>query len=148
MRLEDDMELFDTLVRFETRLWNRIETELARNGQVGLATLQALGVLDRHRGAGRVHDLSAELSITIGAASKLVDRLERDGLATRRPHPDDRRSSLVSLTDAGTRALRDGQGVASALASRVFSDENDVTQLASTLERLQTTLDQLEGTTA
>ena len=140
------MELFTTLVRFETRLWNRIEAELAHHGQVGLGTLQALGVLNRHRGTGRVHDLSLELSITIGAASKLVDRLERDGLASRRPHPDDRRSSLVALTDAGTRALREGESVGSALASRVFDDEDDARQLAVTLNRLQTTLDELNGT--
>jgi len=142
------MELFNSLVRFETRLWNRIEAELAHRGQVGLATLLALGVLDRHRGRGRVHELSLELSITIGAASKLVDRLERDGLATRRPHPDDRRSTLVSLTDAGIRALQEGQGLASALAASVFGDGDDAEHLADLLDRLQITLDQLERTNA
>ena len=56
------MDFFDTLVRFETALWNTIERELFTTGQVGLGTLTALRVLHRHDGSGRVQDLSRELS--------------------------------------------------------------------------------------
>jgi DNA-binding MarR family transcriptional regulator len=42
------------------------------------------------------------LSITVGGASKTVDRLERHALVVRRPHPSDRRSSVIALTRAGT----------------------------------------------
>ncbi len=52
-------------------------------------------------------------AITIGAASKLVDRLERDGTAHREPNPNDRRSSLIATLEGGgtpgrrrSRALR------------------------------------------
>ena len=139
------MELFDQLVRFETDFWNAIERQLTHNGQVGLATLQALRVLERHDGRGRVHDLSEELSVTIGAASKLVDRLERDGLATRRAHPEDRRSSLISLTAAGQRARRDGEGFAQSFLSRVLGESEDVDLLSEAFRRLQ---DRLDHTTA
>jgi MarR family multiple antibiotic resistance transcriptional regulator len=135
------MDLFDQLVRFETDFWNAIERQLTHNDHVGLATLQALRVLDRHDGRGRVHELSDELSITIGAASKLVDRLERDGLATRRAHPEDRRSSLISLTAAGQRARRNGEGLAQSFISRVFDQSPDVGPLTEALRRLQTRLD-------
>jgi len=135
------MDLFDQLVRFETDFWNAIERQLRHDAQVGLGTLQALRVLDRHDGTGRVHELSDELSITIGAASKLVDRLERDGLATRRPHPDDRRSSLVALTDAGRHARHDGEEAAQNVISRVLGESEDVALLADALRRLQDRLD-------
>lgn len=135
------MELFNQLVRAETDTWNAVERHLLHNRQVGLATLQALRVLDRYDGMGRVHELSKELSITIGAASKLVDRLERDGLATRRPHPEDRRSSLISLSAAGQAARSAGDGFAQPFIARVFGEPTDVGRLADALHGLQDRLD-------
>lgn len=41
----------------------------------------------------------------MGAASKLVDRLERDALVRRVPHPEDGRSSLIELTAEGARLV-------------------------------------------
>ncbi|WP_243747923.1 MarR family winged helix-turn-helix transcriptional regulator [Mycolicibacterium sp. CBMA 226] len=38
-------------------------------------------------------------------ATRIVDKLESDGLVERRPHPDDKRRKLVTLTPAGTNAL-------------------------------------------
>ncbi|WP_171013048.1 MarR family transcriptional regulator [Microbacterium sp. 2FI] len=139
------MDFFDHLVRFETDLWNAVERQLARSGQVGLGTLQALRILDRHDGAGRVHELSEELSITIGAASKVVDRLERDGLATRRPHPEDRRSSLVALTFVGQQARQDGEKVARAFIGRIIEEPADAALVVDALRRLQ---DRLTDTVA
>lgn len=131
------MKLFDQLVHVETDFWNAVERHLIRNGQVSLATLQALRVLERHDGKGRVHELSEELSITIGAASKLADRLERDGLATRRAHPEDRRSSLISLSDGGQAARSDGEDFAQHFIARVLGEPTDVDRLADALQGLQ-----------
>lgn len=39
--------------------------------------------------------------VTSGAMTARLDRLERAGLIERRPNPEDRRGSLVSLTTAG-----------------------------------------------
>lgn len=130
------MDLFDTIVRLETNLWNLVESELLRTGRVGLGTLQALRVLDGMSGDGRVQDLSRGLSITVGAASKLVDRLEREGLAERRGHPGDRRSSLISLTDAGVRACRDGLRIARRVVASVVDDGTDAATLQAALDHL------------
>lgn len=97
------MHFFDTLVRYETSLWNHIEHRLAAAGAVTLSTLEALRVIARHDGTARVAELQDGLLITVGAASKLADRLERDDLAVRRAHPDDRRSSVLALTTHGAR---------------------------------------------
>ena len=48
--------------------------------------------------------LSRELSIDNSAITGLVDRLEIAGLAVRRPHPRDRRTYLVEITDMGRSA--------------------------------------------
>jgi DNA-binding MarR family transcriptional regulator len=135
------MDFFDTLVRFETALWNTIERELLQTGQVGLGTLTALRVLHRHNGSGRVQDLSRELSLTIGAASKLADRLERDGLAVRRPHPTDRRSSLLSLTETGEGARVGGEEVLGLVLAQVLDGDADAATATSAIQRLQLRLD-------
>jgi DNA-binding MarR family transcriptional regulator len=103
------MDFFDALIRYETDLWNHVERRLRQAGATSLAVLEALRVIERHPGSARVADLQDELRITVGAASKLVDRLERDGLARRRPNPNDRRSSVLDLTAVGRE--RHEQGV-------------------------------------
>lgn len=99
------MDFFDTLVRYETSLWNHLEHRLVASGAVTLSTLESLRVIARHDGTARVAELQDELRISVGAASKLADRLERDDLAERRAHPDDRRSSVLALTAFGRQRL-------------------------------------------
>ena len=53
----------------------------------------------------RVLDVSRTISITVGAASKAVDRLEDQGWCRRTVDPADRRSSVLSLTAAGSAAV-------------------------------------------
>ena len=92
--------LFADLVRLEIELWHAVEARLRAELGVGLATAQTLAVVAAVQDC-RVHDIVRDLSITVGGASKTVDRLERHGLVARRPHPSDRRSSLIALTRAG-----------------------------------------------
>ena len=72
-------------------------------------------------GRARIHDVATSQRITVGAASRLVDRLCADGLVQRHPSPTDRRVALLSVTDEGARRLRDAQGVVKAETRRVFS---------------------------
>ncbi|GIF26936.1 DNA-binding MarR family transcriptional regulator [Actinoplanes tereljensis] len=46
-------------------------------------------------------ELAAHTMVTTGAMTKRIDRLERDGLVTRRPSTSDGRGRVVALTDAG-----------------------------------------------
>ena len=92
--------LFADLVRLEIELWDAVEARLRAEMDVGLATAQTLAVVAAVENC-RVHDIVRGLSITVGGASKTVDRLERDGLVLRRPHTSDRRSSVIELTRTG-----------------------------------------------
>ncbi len=96
----DLRQLFDDLVRFETDLWNEIDARLRRECGVPLGSLEVMRVIGRVEHC-RVNDIAAALSITVGGASQAVDRLEKRGHCARGPHPADRRSSSVTLTDAG-----------------------------------------------
>lgn len=50
--------------------------------------------------------LAAELGLTTGSVTPVLDRLERCGYVRRLPNPHDRRSTLLSLTDLGARSRR------------------------------------------
>jgi DNA-binding MarR family transcriptional regulator len=51
--------------------------------------------------ARRIHDIGEALHLSQSALSRVVARLERDGLATRGLCPEDRRGIYVCLTDEG-----------------------------------------------
>jgi DNA-binding MarR family transcriptional regulator len=96
------------LIRLEIALWDRINTRLRQEHDVSLAFFEALYFIGQSRdGSLRVGDLAHALRITVGATSKLVDRIEAAGLLRRESDADDRRASRLVLTDAGTRTLAD-----------------------------------------
>lgn len=53
----------------------------------------------------RMGDLAAQTSLSTSGITRVVDRLEREGLVARRACPDDRRASYAVLTEAGTARL-------------------------------------------
>lgn len=111
--------LFADLVRLEIELWDAVEARLRAELGVGLGTAQTLAVVAAVENC-RVHDIVRGLSITVGGASKTVDRLERNGLVVRKPHPSDRRSSLIALTRAGATTHATAQRlIAAELDSRI-----------------------------
>lgn len=70
------------------------------------------GVLAPLRRAGAPFELTpTELArqrmITSGGMTSAIDRLARKGLVVRSPNPDDRRGSLVRLTDEGVRVIEE-----------------------------------------
>jgi DNA-binding MarR family transcriptional regulator len=92
---------FSDLVRCETRLYNALNDRLRERHGIVTSQFEALRYLRDHPGS-RVADLAAEFAIGVGAASKSVDRLEKQGWLVRQPNPSDRRSSLLALTDDGS----------------------------------------------
>jgi DNA-binding MarR family transcriptional regulator len=95
---------FADLVRCETRLYNALNDRLRERHGIVTSQFEALRYLRDHPGS-RVADLAAEFAIGIGATSKSVDRLEKQGWAVRQPNPSDRRSSLLALTDDGSQLV-------------------------------------------
>ncbi|HEU5027374.1 MAG TPA: MarR family transcriptional regulator [Spirillospora sp.] len=99
---------FSDLVRCETRLYNALNDRLRDRHGIVTSQFEALRFL-RDRPGARVADVAAEFAIGIGASSKVVDRLERQGWVARRPNPADRRSSLLDLTDDGARLAEEAE---------------------------------------
>ncbi|MCM0678227.1 MarR family transcriptional regulator [Micromonospora phytophila] len=53
----------------------------------------------------RMTDLAAQTSLSTSGVTRVVDRMERDGLLTRRACPSDRRSSYAVVTASGMQRL-------------------------------------------
>jgi MarR family transcriptional regulator, organic hydroperoxide resistance regulator len=137
--LSDLRGLFNDLIRFEIELWNAVDARLKSEFGLPLTHFEPMSVIDRIPGC-RVYDIASELGITTGGTSKLVDRIEASGYCRRLPNPDDRRSSLLELTEEGQRMfVRAGTAFDDELQHRFGAvlPERTLRQFASTLTRLR-----------
>ncbi|GAA0808387.1 MarR family winged helix-turn-helix transcriptional regulator [Spirilliplanes yamanashiensis] len=55
----------------------------------------------------RMTDLAAQTTLSTSGVTRVVDRMERDGLVARRACPTDRRSSYATVTEAGLAKLNE-----------------------------------------
>jgi DNA-binding MarR family transcriptional regulator len=78
----------------------RYRTAVAGSAGVGTTESQAISYLVTHGDRGQ-SELARDLGLTSSAATALVDRLERHGVAERVRHPSDRRRMIIRLTTHG-----------------------------------------------
>jgi DNA-binding MarR family transcriptional regulator len=135
----DVVGLFRDLVRLETELWNRVDARVHREHGLPLAWLEVMQVVSTTPGC-RVLDVSEALFITVGGASKVVDKVQAGGWCRRLPNPSDGRSSLIELTDSGE-SLLEAANVTfeDALAAYLgaAAPTGELTRLSNTLGRLR-----------
>jgi MarR family transcriptional regulator, organic hydroperoxide resistance regulator len=137
--MSDLRRLFSDIIRFEIELWNAVDARLKSEFDLPLTHFEPMSVMDRLPGC-RVYDIAAELGITTGGTSKLVDRIEASGYCRRLPNPADRRSSLLELTPAGRRLFAEaGAAFDDELERRLGTavPERTLRQFAATLTRLR-----------
>jgi MarR family transcriptional regulator, 2-MHQ and catechol-resistance regulon repressor len=83
----------------------QLASQLAEHG-FGRAEFEVVLRLSRSPGGRlRMSDLAAQTSLTTSGITRLVDRLERDGLVRRTTCPSDRRGFFAELTEAGWRRI-------------------------------------------
>lgn len=98
-----------TALRGLLQAGDRYRHQVAQHFGLGWTEVQAIGHLLSADELGQ-SELAHRLHITSGAATALVDRLERNELAARHPHPQDRRQSIIRLTDKGLRLVEVSRG--------------------------------------
>jgi DNA-binding MarR family transcriptional regulator len=103
---------------------------------------RALAVL-MHHGVMRLSELSEHLRIAPRSATEVVDALEERGLVERRPDPNDRRATLVALTDSGTSTGTAIQAARKLEAERFFGNltDHERDRLAAILRKLRSAAD-------
>lgn len=108
--MTDVRKVFDDLIRFETILWATLDARLQAERGLTLSSFNLMLIIDATPEC-RVFDIAEALAITVGGTSQAVDRLEKAGHCRRRPHPEDRRSSIIELTPEGVETLRGAEPV-------------------------------------
>ena len=113
--------LFTALVGAELRVWNSLEAALTEAGNpLSLGRFLVLRT-GRDTRACRIQEVAESQGITLGAASRLVDRLHRDGLLHRTPCEHDRRAIILTVTDAGIDHLASAETIVAAEQDRLFA---------------------------
>jgi DNA-binding MarR family transcriptional regulator len=102
------------------------------------AQFRALRVLRRH-GIMRLSELSDRLKIAARSTTEVIDALQARELAGRRPDPDDRRATLVELTEHGVQVLNDIREARGSESERAFGrlSPTDQAALAAILRKLR-----------
>src|SRR3954454_5260954 len=104
---EDHLDAWRALLNTHGRLTTEVEAALAAAGLPQLAWYDVLWALQRARGkALRMGELADAVTISRSGLTRLVDRIEADGLLGRRPSADDRRAIEAKITPAGSKLLR------------------------------------------
>jgi DNA-binding MarR family transcriptional regulator len=134
------------LMRFSTQM-HGAGTRFALREALHPTDVQAMAVLaaaGRPLGAG---ELSAELELSTGATTRLVDRLERVGHLERHADADDKRRRLISVTPsaAATAGAYFGQlGVRVEAVLDRFDDDEQVV-IERFLGQLVASMEDLDG---
>ncbi len=139
----DLQQLFADIVRAQIRLYNALDQRLRPDDGLAANQYAVLRFIEMTE-ACRVGDIARGLVITVGAASKSVDRLESAGWVVRLPNPRNRRSSLLGLTEPGRILLAAASRTVDAELHRLLDaalPEAQLAQLATTMTRVLSTLE-------
>jgi MarR family 2-MHQ and catechol resistance regulon transcriptional repressor len=89
----------------------------------------------------RMTDLAGQTSLSTSGVTRVVDRMDRDGLVCREACPSDRRSSYAVITEAGRVRLDEVLPGHLALVQQWFIGQLTPEQLAGMLDSLRTIRD-------
>jgi DNA-binding MarR family transcriptional regulator len=125
----DELATWRAFLRAHAQVIRRLEHDLAATHDLPLASYDVLVQLSEAPDRSlRMTELAERVLLSRSGLTRLVDRLEREGLVERRACPSDARGTLAVLTDAGVRRLRDAwpthlSGVVDRFVGRFTPDE-------------------------
>ncbi|ABQ67197.1 MarR family winged helix-turn-helix transcriptional regulator [Rhizorhabdus wittichii] len=98
-----DVRVWLRLLSCVTVIEKRLRRRFVAQYDTTLPRFDVMATLERFPDGVSMGELSRALLVSNGNVTALVKQLESDGYASSRPAPDDRRSSIVALTDLGRR---------------------------------------------
>jgi DNA-binding MarR family transcriptional regulator len=135
---EEIMLLLRYLVRSGKAIESKIHTQL---GDIGLTCtkMMALQELEDTHQPLSLSQLASSLAFVKSNATQLVDNLESDNMVRRVPDPDDRRYTLLEVTEEGKQRCQSGLEMLQPLTQKleVLYTPEERTQLLNLLRRLQ-----------
>jgi len=127
------------LIRLREAVMREIDRRLRDEGLVSLADYGVLITLVTAPGMRlRMSDLGTQRMLTPSGITRVVVRLEKQGLVRREPDPADGRAAFAALTRPGLEALRRAQVVHHATVRELYLGrltQRDLDRLARLLEK-------------
>ena len=103
---EDELQAWLRLTGVMLKLSPALDSQLQRDSDLTHFDYLCLAMLSESDGRTlRMSDLAARANASLSRLSHVVSKLERRGWVERRPSPDSRRVTLVTLTDEGWAVL-------------------------------------------
>jgi len=96
---DSSLRLVDEFAVFGPLYLKWVRSRLQDRGMT-YARMRLLGTL-HCKGPQIMSSISDELGVTRRNVTALVDALEEEGLVRRKPHPTDRRATVIEMTDRG-----------------------------------------------
>ena len=135
----EEFDAWRGLIRLREAVMREIDRRLRHDGLISLADYGVLITLVTAPGLRlRMSDLGAQRMLTPSGITRVVVRLEEQGLVRREPDPADGRAAFATLTRPGLEALRLAQVVHHAAVRELYLDRlttHDLDRLARLLEK-------------
>src|SRR5205085_9402891 len=137
---EGEIAVWKRFLRVHVRTLRRLEADLMEAHALPLASYDVLvQLVEAPERRLRMTELAEAVMLSRSGLTRLVDRLERDGLVRREPCPDDARGMYAVLTTAGTDRLRSASRVHLPGVTEHFTrrfNRQELTRLGQLLARL------------
>jgi DNA-binding MarR family transcriptional regulator len=109
------------LIKAHASLVKRLDAQLEAEHGLPLTSYEVLVRLADAEGCKmRMHDIASSVLLSRSGLTRLIDRLERDGLVARKSCPHDARGAFAVLTDAGRQKLAEARATHMAGVRELF----------------------------
>ncbi|WP_243710750.1 MarR family winged helix-turn-helix transcriptional regulator [Actinomadura sp. KC216] len=135
-----ELTVWRAMLRAQARISRRLQADLLDRHDLALGSYEVLMHLGEAPGGRlRMNDLADRVLLSRSGLTRLVDRLQREGLVVRQTCASDARGLFAVLTAAGRARLAEAtptyrQGVRDYVLSRL--DEPDLRTLGAILDKL------------
>jgi DNA-binding MarR family transcriptional regulator len=135
----EEFDAWRGLIRLREAVMREIDRRLRHEGLISLADYGVLITLVTAPGMRlRMSDLGTQRMLTPSGITRVVVRLEKQGLVRREPDPADGRAAFAALTRAGLETLRRAQVVHHATVRELYLGRlthHELDRLARLLEK-------------
>jgi DNA-binding MarR family transcriptional regulator len=97
----EDIRLWLRLLFCASHIESIMQSRIMNEFGISLARFDLMSQLERVGGGLTMSEVSRRMMVSNGATTSLVDKLVEDGLVQREAHPEDRRTTLLHLTEQG-----------------------------------------------
>ncbi len=135
---------YRALIRVVFAVPRTVTADISRGSGVGLSDYQVLDALSEAPDCRlRLGEIATACGVTLSGATRIINRLEADGLTLRLRHQGDARGTVAVLTAAGQAALDDVYAAHLASVRRHIFDhlcDSDMARFTTSMQRIADSL--------